>query len=196
MTEDLENLALELRRRGIPPKYFAEQKRRGMSPQEIIAAWPPRPISNRVGSRRFRRRLVVATYAGWLLVAAIVKLMSLTQAHGETVLLLVLASGIIQAIWLSRRTIINTPKLADEELDERLVQIKNQAYRRAFQVFGPVAIVGWLVSWAAITLQPGDQGTINALILFCGVALLGGTLPTVIVAWREPDPLTGNEESS
>ena len=188
MSEDLENLALELRRRGIPPRYFAEQKRRGMSPQQIIAAWPPRPISNRVGSRRFRRRLVVGTYGGWLVIAAIVKLMSLSSAKTWTVFVLLIASAIVQAIWLSRRTIINTPKLADEELDERLVQIKNQAYRRAFQVFGPVAIIGWLLSWAAITLQPGDQGTINALILFCGVALLSGTLPTVIVAWREPDP--------
>lgn len=50
MTEDLKILALEMQRRGIPPRYFAAQMRRGMSPQEIFAAWPKRPPSERIGN--------------------------------------------------------------------------------------------------------------------------------------------------
>jgi hypothetical protein len=49
MTEDVENSKIAERNRGV------------MSYQEIVDAWHRRPISNRVGSRRFRRRLVIGT---------------------------------------------------------------------------------------------------------------------------------------
>ena len=44
MTEDVENLKVAERKQGV------------MSYQEIVDAWHRRPISNRVGSRRLRRR--------------------------------------------------------------------------------------------------------------------------------------------
>jgi hypothetical protein len=198
MTDDLKNLAVELKRRGIPPQYFAEQKRRGMSADEIMAAWPPRTISNRVGSRRFRRRLVVAIYGSWVLIAAIVKLVSLTSPDwlkpflgGFTVLLLM--NAVISFVWLGRRNYINAPKLPDDELDERLVQIKNQAFRTAFKVLVPTALIAWPLSWVVLGLQPNDQGQLNALAIYSGVALLAATLPTAILAWQEPDPAEPDE---
>jgi hypothetical protein len=64
MNEDLKSLAPEMQRRGIPPRYFAAQMRRGMSPQEIFAAWPKRPPSERIGTRSFINREVRASDAG------------------------------------------------------------------------------------------------------------------------------------
>ena len=81
MIDDFDKLSVtELRLRGMTSdKILAEQKRRGMSKQQINDAWFPKPPTyNRIGSRRFRRRLVLATYGGWLLVAAIVVLASMT----------------------------------------------------------------------------------------------------------------------
>jgi hypothetical protein len=164
--------------------------------QQIVDAWHRRPISNRVGSQRFRRRLVIATYAGWLAIAAIAKLMSLARPGWfEPLIVLLLANSLIQIVWLSRRTYINTPQLADAELDERLVQVRNQAFRTAYRMLVPVAVLGMALSLFAVTQQPGPAGSTNALILLFGVGILAGTLPTVIVAWREPDPQTSEEST-
>ena len=159
------------------------------SEHPVIAAWHRRPISSRVGSRSFRRRLVIATYAGWLVWAGGVKFLSFGPLTGFWLGMLLLAGNlIIQAIWVVRRTIINTPALVDAELDERLVQSRNAAFRTAFKIFGTAALIGWLAAIAAIQLQPNKQGFTNAFILFFAVAMLATTLPTVILAWREPDP--------
>jgi len=156
---------------------------------EVIAAWHRRPISSRVGSRRFRRRLIIATYAGWLVWAGSVKFLSYGPLPPIWLsLLLVGGNLVVQAVWVTRRTIINTPALLDVELDERLVQSRNAAFRMAFKIFAWATLFGWPVSFLAIQLQPNNQGILNALILFVGVTMLATTLPTVIVAWREPDP--------
>lgn len=42
----------------------------------VIAPWHRRPLSSRVGSRSFRRRLIIATYTGWLVFAGCVKFLS------------------------------------------------------------------------------------------------------------------------
>jgi ABC-type xylose transport system permease subunit len=155
----------------------------------VIAAWHRRPLSSRVGSRRFRRRLVIATYAGWLVWAGSVKFLSYGPLSPiQLSLLLVAGNVIIQAMWVDRRTIINTPALVDAELDERLIQSRNAAFRKAFKIFALAVLIAWPVSVTAIQLQPNNQGYLNALILFIGVAMLATTLPTAIVAWREPDP--------
>jgi hypothetical protein len=51
-----------------------------------------------------------------------------------------------------------------------------------------VALIGWIAAISAIQLQPNNEGFLNAWLIFFGVALLASTLPTAIVAWREPDP--------
>jgi uncharacterized membrane protein len=164
--------------------------------QQIVDAWHRRPISNRVGSQRFRRRLVIATYAGWLVIAAITKVISLTSGSWfGPFILLTFANSVVQVVWLSRRTYINTPQLADAELDERLVQIRNRAFRTAYRVFVPVALLAMGLSFTALKWQPDYNGYTNSMILLLGVGLLAGTLPTVIVAWREPDPQTSEEST-
>ena len=159
------------------------------SEHPVIAAWHRRPISSRVGSRRFRRRLLIATYTAWIVVAVLVKLLSFGPFPAFWLTWILLAANfIIQGIWVVRRTIISTPTLVDAELDERMVQIRNAAFRTAFRVFGLVVLIGWIAAIEAIQLQPNYQGFLNAWLIFFGVALLASTLPTAIVAWREPDP--------
>ena len=128
MTEDLKNLAFEMQGRGIPPRYFAAQMRRGMSAQEIFATWPPQTRLDRVGSRRSRRRLVLAAYGGWLLVALLAKLFSSPDSAFLVIPLVGVASAVAVLILLNRRTFLNREVLAgDLGLDERLVQNRNQA---------------------------------------------------------------------
>ena len=146
----------------------------------------PLPVSNRIGSRRFRRRLVAATYGGWVLVAVIVKLTILTAPFiGGTIIFLM--TMIVLAVWLVHRTYINREVMAtDVGLDERLVQNRNQAFRRAFQVFSLVVFIGWPVSLVVIAIEPGNQGYFDALLIYLGACVLATTLPTATWAWREP----------
>ncbi len=196
MSDDFEDASMaELKQTGMPPKQIlAEMKRRGMKPQEIMDAWRPKPpISSRVGSRSLRRKVVIAMYGTWLLVAATATLGVQAQGEWLTVGLGALAVGALVAItmsvvWLGRRTYVNSPQLADRELDERLVQIKNQAYRTAFQIFTAFVLLAWPLSLLILFYDHSGHGANRALLIYASVGLLVTTLPTAIVAWREPDP--------
>jgi hypothetical protein len=149
------------------------------------------PLFYRVGSRRMRRRVVVAMYGGWLVIAAIVLVWSLnSRTWFSAMMLLVLTTSLFQLIWFVwlGRTYVNAPRLPDAELDERLLQVKNQAYRRAYLIVAPVTVVAWILSLAALQWQPNDEGRIMAIALVVASGLAVGTLPTAIVAWQEPDP--------
>ena len=138
-----------------------------------------------------RRSLMLGMCGGWLLIAAIVTLWSLTSRGWFWAMeLVVLATTVFQLIWFVwlGRTYVNAPRLEDVELDERLLQVKNRAYRRGYLVLAPVAVVAWLLSLFVLQWQPNDHGKVVAITLVAAVALLAGTLPTAIVAWQEPDP--------
>ncbi len=183
MTENLKELAAEVKRRGIPPRYFAAQLRRGVPAEDIIAAWPVQTHLDRIGSRRSRRLLVIATYGGWLLVALLSKPVSSPKLHFPVLGFVLLANAFATVILLHRRSFLNRSVLAgDSGLDERLIQNRNKAFRVAFQVFALIALAAWAGS-VTLVHQPTD-----ALLIYLGVALLAVTLPTVIWAWSEPDP--------
>jgi hypothetical protein len=192
MIDDLDKLSVtELRQRGMTSdKILAEQKRRGMSKQQINDAWYPKPPTyNRIGSRRFRRRLVLATYGGWLLVAATLKLMALAIPHFPEGLFATLSFLIGMMVLLGGRTYLNREVLrGDGGLDERLVQNRNQAFRRAFQVFVIVVLLAWPLTLLLAVVEPGLQGVADGSVIFVGVVLLAVTLPTAVWKWREPDP--------
>jgi len=201
MIDDFDKLSVtELRQRGMTSdKILAEQKRRGMSKQQINDAWYPKPPTyNRIGSRRFRRRLVLATYGGWLLAAAIFLLASMIYPRSllayEVLPFLLVANGIVLGVWFFRKTYISREVLStDSGLDERLVQNRNHAFRRAFQIFAPLVLLAWPLSIAVMAAQPGKPGYTSAFVIYFAVTLLATTLPTAIWAWREPDPLTTEE---
>jgi hypothetical protein len=150
------------------------------------------PLFYRVGSRRMRRRVVVAMYAAWAVIAAMVLVWSSlnSRAWYPAMMAMIVANSVFQLIWFVwlGRTYVNAPRLPDAELDERLLQVKNQAYRRAYLILAPVAVIAWILSLGALQWQPNDQGRIIAIALVVAVGLVAGTLPTAIVAWQEPDP--------
>jgi hypothetical protein len=149
------------------------------------------PLFYRVGSQRMRRTAVVAMYGVWFVIAVLDTLWSSTTRGflGPTYIV-VLTTFVLQLVWYVwlGRTYVNAPRLADAELDERLLQVKNRAYRSAYLVLAPVATIVWALSIAGQQWLPADQGNAGATVLLFGVFLLAGTLPTAIVAWREPDP--------
>jgi hypothetical protein len=160
-----------------------------MTYKEIVDAWNRRPVSSQIGSRRFRRRVVIGTYGGWLLAAAALKLVSLTYPHFPVIPVLVIANSVVQVAWLNRRTYINREVLVgDAGLDERLVQNRNQAFRRAFQMFAMFVLIAWPLSFVVKVVEPGNQGYFDAFLIYFAASLLATTLPTAIWAWREPDP--------
>lgn len=53
-----------------------------------------------------------------------------------------------------------------------------------FTIAAGIAVL--VVAWA-IMAQPGEQGFADWFVIVCGLMLLATTLPTTIVAWREPD---------
>jgi len=196
MIDDFDKLSVtELRLRGMTSdQILAEQKRRGMSKQQIDAAWFPKPPTyNRIRSRRFRRSLVVATYCGWLLAAVVIRLVTPAGQTFPLIPFVPLANSVALLLWFARKTYLSREVLSgDSGLDERLVQNRNHAFRRSFQVFVPAALTGWVASLVCIWVQPGIEGFNNAVLIFLGATLLGTTLPTVIWAWREPDPVDSN----
>jgi hypothetical protein len=193
MIDDFDKLTVtELRQRGMTSdKILAEQKRRGMSKQAIDDAWFPKPHTyNRIGSRRFRRLLVLGTYGGWLMAAVILMLITPRDSSFPVIPFVPLVNALVALVWFGRKTYLGREVLAgDAGLDERLVQNRNQAFRGAFRLFAAGVLIAWPVSLAVMWLQPGDHGLAIAVLIFAGAALLGTTLPTAIWAWREPDPV-------
>ncbi len=200
MIDDFDKLSVtELRLRGMTSdKILAEQKRRGMSKEAIHDAWYPKPPTyDRIGSRRFRRRLVLATYGGWLLVAVILLVASRVYPGSllaaEVLPVLMIANSVVIGVWFFRRTYISREVLAsDVGLDERLVQNRNLAFRRAFQIFVPLVMLAWPISMAVVAVEPNTHGYTGALLIYLAAAILAPTLPTAIWAWREPDPVDTN----
>src|SRR4029077_1206829 len=111
--------------------------------------------SDRIGSRRFRRGLVIGTYGAWLLGAAVMRLVTPPDATFPLIPFVPLANSLALLVWFARKTYLSRAVLAgDLGLDERLIQNRNQAFCNAFQVFVPVILIGWLVSLIALWLHP------------------------------------------
>jgi hypothetical protein len=90
----------------------------------------------------------------------------------------------------------NVAELSEQAVDERQESIRNHAYRRAYRIvmhalIWPIGLVvvlaafgdpfGWLAALWANTALVIALGTAAAQLL--------GFLPTMILAWTEPDPI-------
>jgi uncharacterized membrane protein len=150
--------------------------------------WLRLGTSRWLASRRQRRGWVVATYVGWLVIAGVVRLLDIRGAYApRTIVILLLANSMAQLLWLGRRGYISSPTFNDSAFDERIVQIKNHAFRRAYQVLSLSVVTAGVLTAAAVTAQPGQQGFADAFVIWMALLLLVALLPTTIVAWREPD---------
>lgn len=133
-----------------------------------------------------RRLCVVATYAGFLV-------MTLAWSFIEQPWrwLVIIPLGLLMLLAFSR--LVQSQKMgtsdgADQELDERQLQVRNVGYLNAYRGLGFLVVLFALYYFIA-----GDTGwwlptTENErTAFFWGTWGLILTLPTAILAWTEPD---------
>ena len=75
----------------------------------------------------------------------------------------------------------------DEYLDEREIAFRNEVYLQAFRIIGALIALGFLV----VTLFP--QFPMNAKDVFTLLFPIVLFLPTCVLAWIQPDPITDLE---
>ncbi|MGV3519527.1 hypothetical protein [Luteitalea sp.] len=93
------------------------------------------------------------------------------------------------AWWLLQRVVRGMADLPDAYVDERMRQVRNAHYRTAYALLSGVTVLPLLVLYMA-----ADAGRVqfvpqsrHLLALFWGVQLLALTLPSILVAWNEPE---------
>jgi hypothetical protein len=150
----------------------------------------PAPWPAYFTSRSHRRWLVAALGAS----CAVLVLLGLVEAH--TPLAFVLIGLIVVEDGLLLASTSGVAERPERALDERQETIRNRAYRLAYRVvthtlLWPIALVvllaafgdpfGWLAALWANTALVIALGTVAAQLL--------AFLPTMIIAWTEPDPV-------
>lgn len=151
---------------------------------------PPQPIN-----RRQRRQLVIGMYLGYGLLVGFWTLSSQLKNAWPMALVVICALGIVytfrelvirHGFWV----LANAP---DQDLDERQVKARDNAYRIAYALFSSLAGLGvlyWYLATDAVKLRLWLPTTTNELnAVFWGVWLLMVSLPTAVLAWIEPDPV-------
>lgn len=121
-----------------------------------------------------------------LLIALLIGFMVAASADWvflSSALLLVVMGG----WWLLRISVRHVADVPNEELDERLLAVRNQMFRAAYiTVTGLVAIL-----WVLASVMVGREGVVVTTSLTYGVGFgffwLMMILPTVFYAWTEPE---------
>lgn len=155
-----------------------------VTPKHIAAPWWWLGLANRPGSRRLRRRLVIGTWAVWLALALIV----VFELNPGGWLLMWAPTGIAMLLWLGGRRYVDTPSLAEGELDERLKQVGTSALATAYRIFTPFILIALPLAIGAANWLPRDRAQTITGMAWLAAFMLGTTLPTMIVAWSEPEP--------
>jgi hypothetical protein len=137
------------------------------------------PTFDRLRTRGARRGLVVAAFVALAGVVA-------AAAADAPVLLIIAAVPTLAAGWALRRVVRLTADAPDEALDERLVAVRDDAYRHAWTILVPLTMTVLLLLYVAadarrigLTLQAD-----HVHALFWWVTGAGALLPSAVVAWR------------
>lgn len=135
-------------------------------------------------ARPVRRGLVVASFL--LLGGAVALIWNPAIAAAG---MLYLAAGLLFAAAIGLLNVTMRAHWPDRALDERLVTVRNAAYRSSYRVVGVITGLGLLaasLAWQSpplgFTFEPHH---LRALLLaFVGLSLM---MPTAVLAWRERD---------
>lgn len=142
-------------------------------------------------SRGQRRLLVAAIYLG------LVVYTSIFSVVGDSWWLLAGLLGFVTTIaihsWLLAPF---TQRIADKkenDLDERQLAIRNHAHRTAYQILAAMVMLALLYIQVNLAYFDGRLWTLsvtdqNISYFLVGAIWLVITLPTSIIAWKEPDP--------
>jgi hypothetical protein len=156
-------------------------------------------LSESVEPQASRRLWVVLVYGGW---AAMIALWSISrQLDGELALGLVALAAVAALAALvgygrlMARNTINAANVANDLLDERLIQIRDAAMRNAYRTLYVIGTFAGAALFVLILVNPlGCEKTFTANRMFFAftalfsAVLIPLVLPTTLVAWTSPDP--------
>ncbi len=160
-------------------------------------------------TRRRRRKAVAGSYLVLALVYSLIIAAYVLNANiglvGGTLLfgLLLVSLSLIKAI---RASIQNLADANVQLLDERQKQVRNDAYRLAYKILSSILLLSLILlctifmvdsvlglpTLSLPTLKTGNVGYIYTFI-YIPCFLIVTTLPTMIVAWNEPDSIEEGE---
>lgn len=148
-------------------------------------------------SKRQRRLLVLAEYAGLSAYAVVWMLASASSPWWWTSIIVVFVAALLIH---SRLLVPLTQEIAnkgDDDLDERQMAVRDNAHRTAYHILGTVVLGALFLLW--VILEPlGDRPWTPEISIENPTAILVTTLwvyttlPTAVIAWREPDPEPGD----
>jgi hypothetical protein len=146
-------------------------------------------------SRRQRRVLVLVEYAGLFSMPVAAILM------GNSWWSLLSLLGLGAAMLVHRRLLVPfTQEIADKrdaDLDERQTAVRDSAHRTAYQILGTLLLGALFLLW--VMIEPlGERPWMpklsiqNPIVVYMTTFWVYVTLPTSVIAWREPDPEPGD----
>ena len=105
--------------------------------------------------------------------------------------------GVIATVLIHGRLLVPfTQEIANKEdadLDERQTAVRDSAHRAAYQIMGTLILGVMFMLW--VIIEPlGDRpwtpqiSIQDPTAIFVTTLWLYITLPTAVIAWREPDP--------
>lgn len=148
---------------------------------------------NKKSSRKRRRLAVLLFYlslssvCGYFLVAPVGGQTLGRLADLSSVVMTIVCIGIIASI---RGSVQNLADVNDRLLDERQQRVRDRTYRHAYAILSLVLsfvlLSGALALMAGLTPSFPSEGALFWIFLVPSWLTL--TLPTMIIAWNEPDP--------
>jgi hypothetical protein len=172
----------------MPHAQIHFQRRQNMVTHKFDSSAAP-SLKSRLHRRRGRRRLVGC------LIASCVVLTLLGLAQVQTAASFILVGAVVVEDFLLLYATGNLAERPSQAVDEREEMVRNRAYRRAYRLASnaiiiPAAIIVVLASF-------GDpHGILHAIWKNTALVIALGTagtqilafLPTMMLAWTEPDP--------
>jgi hypothetical protein len=146
-------------------------------------------------SQRQRRVRVLVEYAG---IFALPMVSILSESAWWMLLALV---GVVTTVLIhGRLLVLFTQEIAnklDADLDERQTAVRDSAHRAAYQILGSLVLGALFLLWVIIEPLGGRPWTPQISIqdpttIFVTTLWVYITLPTAVIAWREPAPAPGD----
>lgn len=132
-----------------------------------------------------RRVLVLVALAVYAVTVAMLAVDGLAPALASPPMMAV-SLGLV---WLLQRVVRAMADLPSAYIDERIEHVRNLAHKRAFAIFSGMAMLGVLVFQLVAELRdaPLAVTSSHAFAAFWALILLASSLPSMVLAWTEPE---------
>jgi hypothetical protein len=168
------------------PKRLSARQRNDKAVADMVDTVMRDTRWDRLRTRRARLTIVAAMVT--LLVAVPVAWITLPSIAALGVLLV--ATGVWWALRMSVRVIADLP---EDYLDERQARMRDRAYVDAYRWFAGVTLLGatvglfWFVAVSSNDVATVEVSWGEVMAIFWALEGLALTLPSIVLALREPD---------